>query len=635
MKKMHFSLGPVQGFVAQARRTRDFWSGSFILSYLAGQAMLAVRKKGGELILPAVAEESGKIVDPLLAAIGQREEGKILSKGPEIATLPNRFVAGVPDYFDPFACVEAVQHAWRELAEEVWQDYVQPVAHLGRGAREIWERQIAGFWEISWVIGDDPALLDRRKNWRSHVPPVEPGDKCTLMGNYQEISGYLRIQEKKRQDSFQDSFWAALRSKAGEYEVAEDERLCAIALVKRLFPLVAAEILWPVPRRYPSTPYLAAVPWLAEGCKNQPEKARIYAAKAGRLPGANRREDPERFACLKAALAKNPEGREFASLDGNCFHEAALYNDHLWEQGAEAGRNEKTAGLRRQLIILLNDLGKDLGSPAAPFYALLLMDGDRLGALLRDHPQELISKALAVFSRSVKEVIADYSGVTVFAGGDDVLALFPLDGALPAALALRSLYTRSYADCGLAAGRGTISGAIVYAHYTTPLTAVYQEAHHLLDEVAKNETGRDSLAVTVWKGAGRVLSWSAPWTVLGDGQNNVFDELIKDFQGSDRNSRELNSSFFYNVRQRFAILKEEAGLKHFLPEDIRDILAAEYLKNQERQGSLTEARARMERLLRICRRSWRDEKGKVHQAEGALTFDGALLVKFLAQKGVV
>ena len=30
-----FTLGPVQGFVAQARRTRDFWAGSFILSWLS------------------------------------------------------------------------------------------------------------------------------------------------------------------------------------------------------------------------------------------------------------------------------------------------------------------------------------------------------------------------------------------------------------------------------------------------------------------------------------------------------------------------------------------------------------------------------------------------------------------------
>ena len=48
----HFTLGPVQGFVAQARRTRDFWAGSFLLSWLAGVAICAVEKQGGEIIFP-------------------------------------------------------------------------------------------------------------------------------------------------------------------------------------------------------------------------------------------------------------------------------------------------------------------------------------------------------------------------------------------------------------------------------------------------------------------------------------------------------------------------------------------------------------------------------------------------------
>ena len=39
---LHFSLGPVQGFVVQARRTRDLWAGSFLLSRLALEAMWAV-----------------------------------------------------------------------------------------------------------------------------------------------------------------------------------------------------------------------------------------------------------------------------------------------------------------------------------------------------------------------------------------------------------------------------------------------------------------------------------------------------------------------------------------------------------------------------------------------------------------
>jgi len=48
----HFTLGPVQGFVAEARRTRDFWAGSFLLSYLAGIAMLEVTKQHGKIIFP-------------------------------------------------------------------------------------------------------------------------------------------------------------------------------------------------------------------------------------------------------------------------------------------------------------------------------------------------------------------------------------------------------------------------------------------------------------------------------------------------------------------------------------------------------------------------------------------------------
>ena len=33
---LHISIGPVQKFVGQARRTRDLWAGSFLLSWMAG-----------------------------------------------------------------------------------------------------------------------------------------------------------------------------------------------------------------------------------------------------------------------------------------------------------------------------------------------------------------------------------------------------------------------------------------------------------------------------------------------------------------------------------------------------------------------------------------------------------------------
>ena len=96
------------------------------------------------------------------------------------------------------------------------------------------------FWDISWVLADtdkEVDILDRRKNWRSHVPTVEPGDKCTLLGNYQELSGFVRVRPKERER--QDEFWQCLRGlrdRLAWYELRPDERLCAISLIKRLFP---------------------------------------------------------------------------------------------------------------------------------------------------------------------------------------------------------------------------------------------------------------------------------------------------------------------------------------------------------------------------------------------------------------
>lgn len=62
-----FSLGPVQTFIAQARKTRDLWLGSFLLSMMMEAAMKGLENK---LVYPA---------DPTI-------------KG-DISNLPNKFVA--------------------------------------------------------------------------------------------------------------------------------------------------------------------------------------------------------------------------------------------------------------------------------------------------------------------------------------------------------------------------------------------------------------------------------------------------------------------------------------------------------------------------------------------------------------
>ena len=421
-----------------------------------------------------------------------------------------------------------------------------------------------------------------RQNWRSHLPPVEPGDKCTLFGDLQELSGYLRIHEKEKQDGF----WKSIRqqSQAGIfYDLDENERLCSIALIKRLFPHVAREIIKEAPINYPSTPYLAAVNWIAKVVKDKAEKARSFANLASNLPEARGRENPDIFPILKKEVSDHPHAREFASLDGNCFFKAALENSNLWNGRASSSMD--TEETRKKLIEKL----EDLAAPSSPFYALLLMDGDRLGALLQKHQTDtnLISKSLNMFSQQVQLLVEEGNGITVFAGGDDVLALTPLENALTTAIRLRTAYLEAFAANNISLA--TISGAIVYAHFATPLTEVYHEGQRLLSEVAKVKTGRDSLAITVWKSVGKVLSWSAPWEIIVDN----FLPYIQHFgkaTADEEKFKEFSNSFFYNIQYRLALFTtQNIDLSTFSNSVLNALLTAEYVKSRGSDTDHTEA----------------------------------------------
>jgi len=627
-KILHFTLGPVQGFVAQARRTRDLWSGSFLLSYLAGQAMYTVIKAGGKILFPAVQDEN-VIIDPLLKAIQAFEEKQGKIESCIIGSLPNRFKAELPEDFHPDQCVKAVKDAWERLAREVWDRYVREAARYGKETEVIWQRQVDNFWDIAWVVSSEEDcndLLDRRKNWRSNVPPLEGGDKCTIMGNWQELSGFVRCQEKEKKA--QDFFWTAVRGKVKGQNLRPDERLCAIALIKRMFPEVAARAIgWEVPLAYPSTTYLAAVHWLEKNLRQKPQQAYRFGATAAQMglvsvPG----NLSVKINCINKAAAENPQLRNFAALDGNLFFKDCLQNDRLWPNCP--------ADQRKQLINLLEDFD---GRPS-PYYAVLLMDGDSLGSLLQTYKDSVISQALAGFSSRVEGIVQQHNGILLYAGGDDVLALLPLEDALGAAVELRRCYQEAFRESGLPAHKTTISASIIYAHCHAALKSVLNRAHWLLDEVAKDTTGRDSLDVNVWRTGGPGVLWSAPWEIIIGGQTNLLDEMIELFTGKATTNKHFNSSFFYNVKKRFEFLFNQDDLVK--PEDQVHILAVEYLKNREREAgnlSINEVKQKIFDLLKLCRvyrRVMINEGDAVEIKKRGFTADGALLVRFLAEKGV-
>lgn len=622
--QFHFTIGPVQGFVAQARRTRDFWAGSFILSWLAGCAMVATKNQGGDIKFPAPDED-------FINAI------KTGQSGPMQGTLPNRFKALVNDSFNPKLVIEQMNQAWLALAETV---YNADIAQANSKTREIWQRQVEGFFEVSWVMtrGDDERpLLDMRKNWRDHFPQTESGHKCSLMEGWQELSGiegfYAKDNEKRK------DFWKGVQEKIRTRDLIENESLCALAFIKRRFAYhfdqVSAQGFhgWKLnPQNVPSVALLAAMPVLKQ-MQSSPELDRFNQAwsHAGGEKGETN------------SLPKSLRNQAGLALDGIAWF------GNTYENPMTYGLNKDKIKSAKQALNALYQ-SQNLKEPS-PFYAILMMDGDSLGKQMSDgNKQKAITAGLNGFTVGVKAIVDAHDGFLIYAGGDDVLAIMPMDSALACAVALR----QSYINCFLAIADHdklitSISAAVIFAHIKTPLSKVLQDAHHVLDDTAKDRAGRDAIAVQVVKQSGKHLLWAQPWIHALDGQNNLkIAKLAQEFGGNstdqalDNQALEASTKFFYGIRDYFnRLIDPNQGFDEHQANLMGDLLAVDYVKSGVNNiKTIDTAKARINPMLAQCTPHSRIQEVPVNQLAqaqtkviGAPQIDAALLIRFLAFHG--
>jgi len=632
----HFTLGPVQAFVAQARRTRDFWSGSFLLSWLASVAMKEVEAQGGDIQFPLPDDDylkylTGELADP--------------ANAPKQGSIPNRFKAmqaKVPAEFDPQRVTEAVQQAWTELAELVWQG---DLSFCDDETREVWERQVAGFWDMTWVLTENAGesnLLDRRKNWRSYMAPYEPGVSCMMMDGWQELSGLPRPGKELGQ------FWRELRFKSAGSGLKTDlrpgEYLCSVAYIKRRFARYFQDVRvefssdienysnwrlhgWKLPVNVPSVNYLAAAPWLAASIE-QAKKDTDLQTQLRNLEGSIGLMEHSREG---RSINLNRVERAAANTDLKDWQWKQVNGRYLYEDEmrllAERSDDEEERHQARIVLGQLQRLPKTLGKPS-DFYAILLMDGDSLGTQMSDTSKQIgISTALNNFTRQVPALVHEYSGFLVYAGGDDVLALLSVDDALACTDALRQLYNRCFSEQnqvqeadGHSKITSSLSGALMYCHYKSPLAQNLATAHPLLDDIAKEECGRDSLAVRVMKPGGEHCTWSTPWDVTvknGDkapvkvnriaAVNDLVALLMAEKVGDDRFSRK----FFFKLEELVEILgldKAESGLQADMIEAL--FTAAWHHTGKKVKDLPSELPEQLLALTRVYRRTSKDNSSE-------------------------
>ena len=583
-----------------------------MLSWLSAVAMRSVEAQGGKIQFPSYDEN-------YMSWLAGDKKGS----SPEQGGVPNRFEAEVPDGFNGEKVAAAVRNAWRQLAEKVWENDLANLPKPQRTTtRDIWDRQIKHFWEISWALTEvkDDKAMDRRKNWRNHMLPTEQGSLCSLMDGWVELSG-----EKKPGKAAQ--FWEPFREKFGR-DLNEREQLCAIAFVKRRFAEVFHQVNlnmdgwichgWPVQdNRIPSIDDMAAVHWLEQVLKNadngQLQTIIDVTNDLETTTGKSiRYKRPNPICCIdQASQGQISEREEITHLDGGVFFEHALRNSRIYDpENIQA------------MLNLLAELKNKFGKPS-PYYAILLMDGDNMGKALSSGDPQKISGVLLKFNKETAKLVYKHNGFLIYAGGDDVLALFPVEDALCCAYQLHKVY----GEMMQGVSKSTISGAIQFAHVKTPLTLLLQDAHKLLDQIAKKKHGRDSLAVRVWSHSGQKLEWAMPWKCASDHDQLILQDLLESFQ---QDGEQFSNSFFYKIREFFEKDNElEIEVKEAL-------LVSAYRASKE--VTVQKAQEQVEKLISQCcciQRQTKEKSVWYEVDQKHINPDGALLLRFLIKNGVV
>lgn len=241
-----FSIGPVQSFIAAARKVEDLWSGSYILSYLAEEAIKKCYEFAEEKHYPFV------LISPYI--IYEQLKNPKLDTTIEVASLPNRFVAEIDAPEDDI--VELAKKVEQHIKQQFYslcEDAVNKVFNTPEVNKEelfnLQRKQVDQLLEIYWTIekidnhhGDyhaARALLENRlasvKNDLQFQQIDQSGLVCTVcnereaLHDIQDIGKYSIGEMRKKLREM----WKHRGHEFKHPRISDNELLCSICLAKR------------------------------------------------------------------------------------------------------------------------------------------------------------------------------------------------------------------------------------------------------------------------------------------------------------------------------------------------------------------------------------------------------------------
>lgn len=488
------SIGPVQDFIAASRRTADLTAGSQLLVKLATSIAESVQFQGGDLIFPAPSIDGSQ----------------------EIAgDIPNKILAIVQDDPQKIAHI-ACQEARRALTDQ-WNGAINgssipepPITdgELSHIKSEIDLQlaldQVENFLELytAWVpLGDIHSydgqrqrveqLLAGRKALRDFATPLSRLGyrKSPLDTSRDGVIQFANVSAKSRKKE-------KLCQRSPLFMKA-NETLDAISLLKRISGVKQGQQgqREGKQRGVPSTSEMA----LRSIQRELEEKA------------------PDEWREMEEICTRAGAGVDMGDL---FFHSRTEEVEEERKDDPHTATKtpfpkERVHQLRRQA---LQKIGR---SECPPYYAVLVADGDRMGAVLSSlaegqNNEEAIarhrkfSRALTGFADEARKIVYRRQGFPVYLGGDDVFCLLPVHEAVACAAELAQLFRQTMQGVlgTLPQEGGTLSVGLAIVHSVEPM---YEGLDHARAAEKHAKKTRNAVSIALHKRSGEPMTVRNEW----------------------------------------------------------------------------------------------------------------------------
>ncbi|MBT3386893.1 MAG: type III-B CRISPR-associated protein Cas10/Cmr2 [Desulfobacula sp.] len=659
---MMFSITPVQAFIGRARKLRDYWTGSVILSWLAFEGIRWVCEHLGpdHILYPSLIDQP--LMSEYLESEWRMDDIKKPEGSKDIASFPNKFLFLVPQ-----SQAEDIGRLIKQHIKEEWiklcnagEGVIRDVLKLEKGRADdhihsMFQRQTHDYWEFDWasvkMLSGEPgsrdemvkflpeglysdqsgvleifneiikdktyydksgkgvfysvthslvqSILAASKTLKFSRRAEENGEKCHLCGEFEILHSEANTTSMGAgayKEAIKD-FWVLLKDKwARDSDFGKNaEKLCTVCLMKRILYRVFESpqsqntdnhVLYNMFHKnemFPSTTYISLFNYYKRQGIDDPKQKQKVA-----------QDLYENSADILGRGSKEPGNRD-------------KYYAILMMDGDKMGRlvNGTTLASTWKSVLHPDMLGRLEKESFEAKYR------DNWVKIFKKYPRRLLTPAIhAAISESlgdfaiygVASIVKKYDGRLIYAGGDDVCAVLPVDTVLYAAREIKDYYNSAFqiiqpdgsslqvkdkwpiSEGKLSINLGTgkdisISAGILLCHHKENLSQMISNSHQLLNRYAKEKAGRNACAIELRKRSGGSRFFVRKWD---DTVWDSFTTIGKASAGGVKDIEAVSRSLVYRLEYyRDGI---EAIIK--IEENVDNKLLTAFIEKQLERSSL-------------------------------------------------